>query len=100
MMQATLYLITAVGIMMIGLFGVMIHRHLIRKLLALNLFAAGVFMAYIAIARRAGLPPDPVPHAMVLTGIVISVSSTAFGLQLARRIHMATGKPELPPRAE
>ena len=40
--------------------------------------------------------PDPVPHAMVLTGIVVAVSATAFALVLARRIYSVTGSTRLP----
>ena len=42
-------------------------------------------------ARVAGDRPDPVPHAMVLTGIVVAVSATALALALACRIHQETG---------
>jgi len=49
---------------------------------------AGVFMLLIAVAYRGpGLPPDPVPHALVLTGIVVAVSATALALALVRRLH-------------
>jgi len=49
---------------------------------------AGVFMLLIAVAYRGpGLPPDPLPHALVLTGIVVAVSATALALALARRLH-------------
>ena len=59
--------------------------HPLRRLLAINLVGNGVFLALILIARRLPDGPDPVPHAMVLTGIVIAVSATAFGLALIRR---------------
>ncbi len=39
--------------------------------------------------------PDPVPHAMVITGIVVAVSATAFALVLAWRIRHATGRTAL-----
>ena len=47
----------------------------------------------IASAYRAphGLP-DPVPHAMVLTGIVVAVSMTALALVLAGRLLTAGGQ--------
>jgi hypothetical protein len=55
--------------------------------LAINVMGAGVFMMLIAVAYRGpDLAPDPVPHALVLTGIVVAVSATALALALARRL--------------
>jgi multicomponent Na+:H+ antiporter subunit C len=49
----------------------------------------GVFMVLVTSALGQGQPADPVPHAMVLTGIVVAVSATAFALalSLARERH-------------
>ncbi|HMP75685.1 MAG TPA: cation:proton antiporter subunit C [Kiritimatiellia bacterium] len=92
-----LYLITAVLLLVIGLYGVLIRPHLLRKMTALNVMSSGLFLLFIAVAYRgADTPADPVPHAMVLTGIVISVSATAFGLLLIRRVLDVTGRAELP----
>jgi multicomponent Na+:H+ antiporter subunit C len=85
-----------------ALFGLALHAfiagaHLLRKILAFNIMGSGVFLIFIALAYRAGRSsPDPVPHAMVLTGIVVSISATAFALALACRIHATTGRAELP----
>jgi multicomponent Na+:H+ antiporter subunit C len=47
----------------------------------------GVFLVFVAIgSRKSGLFPDPVPHAMVLTGIVVSVCATGLALALIARI--------------
>lgn len=63
----------------------------VRRLLAINIAYSGVFLVFVAIARRAasGLA-DPIPHALVLTGIVVSVSSTVVALALTRRLVKAT----------
>jgi len=58
-----------------------------------------VFMFLIAIAKR-DILPDPVPHAMVLTGIVVAVSATALALALTLRVRAATGKAELPEKSQ
>jgi multicomponent Na+:H+ antiporter subunit C len=39
---------------------------------------------------------DPVPQAMVLTGIVVAVAATALALALVRKLHALTGQLELP----
>ena len=92
-----LYLGTAVILFVLGLYGVLIRPHLLRKMTGLNVMSSGLFLLFVAIAYRgAEEPADPVPHAMVLTGIVISVSATAFGLLLIRRVLETTGRAELP----
>lgn len=92
-----LYLMTAVALLVLGLYGVLIRPHLLRKMTALNVMSAGLFLIFVAVAYRGpDAAPDPVPHAMVLTGIVISASATAFGLLLIRRVMEATGRADLP----
>jgi multicomponent Na+:H+ antiporter subunit C len=89
-----LYLLTATLLLVIGLFGLLTHPHLLKKLLGLNIMAAGIFLLLVAVADR-GATPDPVPHALVLTGIVVSVSATAFGVALAIRLYRVTGRTDL-----
>ncbi len=61
---------------------------LLRRILALNVMSSAVFLMLVAIARRQSEgPPDPIPHAMVLTGIVVAVSASAFALVLLKRLH-------------
>lgn len=60
-------------------------RHVLRKVLALNVLSGGVFLVLVGFAQRAG-EPDPVAHALVLTGIVVAVSATGLALALARRL--------------
>jgi multicomponent Na+:H+ antiporter subunit C len=74
----------------VGLYALVVRRDLLRKILAVNVVGNGVFLIIVALAQRAGVP-DPVPHAMVLTGIVVAVSATAFALALAVRVRDATG---------
>ncbi len=83
-----LYGLTACVIVALGLRGALLHASLLQRVVAINVMGAGVFMLLIAVAYRGpGLPPDPLPHALVLTGIVVAVSATALALALARRLH-------------
>ena len=91
----TLYALAGIALFALGLHALIARAHLVAKILGLNVMSTGVFMFLIAIARRHD-PPDPVPHAMVLTGIVVAVSATALALVLALRVRAATGKAELP----
>jgi len=66
----------------------------LRKILAFNVIGSGVFMLFGAIARRgaaAGMGGDPVPQALLITGIVVAFSATALAVALLLRLHAATG---------
>lgn len=95
MTQILWYALIGVGLFSIGLFGLLLQRHLLRRVLSLNVMGSGVFMVFVALAGRAATP-DPVPHAMVLTGLVVSVSATALALVLIGRVQRLYGRPELP----
>jgi multicomponent Na+:H+ antiporter subunit C len=98
MSSALLYSITGLGIFAIGLLGIVLAGHVMRKILALNIMGIGIFMLLIAIAKQDGAFVDPVPHAMVLTGIVIAAAGTALALNLMVRLHRMSdpkqGKPK------
>ena len=71
----------------IGLGNTLVGSSLLKRILAINVMGAGVFMLLVAVAYRGpDLKPDPLPHALVLTGIVVAVSATAMALALARRL--------------
>jgi len=91
-----IYAVTAMFLFCLGLWGLVSHKNLVRKIVALNVMAGGVFLFFISIAnldQSGGV--DPVPQAMVLTGIVVAISLTAFALCLTRLIHEKTGHAEL-----
>lgn len=88
---------TGIGLFALGLAAAVGHSHLLRKVLALNLAGSGVFLLFIALAYRGPqASPDPVPHALVLTGLVVSVSATALLLALVRRIFGGKAPAALP----
>ena len=79
---------TGLGILLflMGAGALGLRRGMIQQLLAINVMGIGIFMCLIAGANRSGVI-DHVPHALVLTGIVVAVSATAFGLSLALKLH-------------
>ena len=88
MITTILYSLTGLILFGMGFYTLIIHSHPLRKILAVNVMATGVFLILVATAY---IPLgqgdiDPVPHAMVLTGIVVSVSVTALALILACRV--------------
>lgn len=78
-----LYALAGVALFALGLVHLVARTHVVRRILALNIMGSGVFLVLIALAKRAPEGPDPVPQAMVLTGLVVSVSATAVALFLA-----------------
>jgi multicomponent Na+:H+ antiporter subunit C len=91
-----IYGTTAVLLFCLGLHGLIVRRNVLRMIMGLNIMAAGVFLLFISLAdRNRDLFADPVPQAMVLTGIVISISATGFALALTRRIQGRTGQTTL-----
>jgi multicomponent Na+:H+ antiporter subunit C len=91
-----IYLITAAALFGIGFYSMLAQRQLLRCIMALNVMGSGVFLLFITLsAESPGPVPDPVPQAMVLTGIVVSVCATGLALALADRVQAATGATEL-----
>lgn len=86
MSGAAPFLVLGAGLFALGLYGLFVRRNVILKLIALNVAASGVFLVMVAAAPLVDGRPDPLPQALVLTGIVISVSVTAFALALVRRL--------------
>jgi multicomponent Na+:H+ antiporter subunit C len=92
---ALLYALTGGVLFAMGLAGMILQQHLLRRILAFNILGSGSFLTLIGLGQRGGLP-DPVPQAMVLTGIVVAVCATALALALARRLLSLTSTMSLP----
>ena len=92
-----LYALAGVGLFTLGLHALIVHAHLLRKILAVNVMGSGVFLLLVALARRTGEAlPDAVPQAMVLTGIVVAIAATALALVLMLQLAAETGRATLP----
>lgn len=85
---ATIHGLAGLAVFGIGLAGALGATDRLRRLIALKLCAVGAGFVLVAAAWRPGpAAPDPVPHALVITGIVVTVSATAAALALIRRLH-------------
>jgi multicomponent Na+:H+ antiporter subunit C len=91
----TLYLLTGALLFVVGFYSLLIQAHVLRRVMAINVMGVGVFLLFTTLAARTGgAIPDPVPHAMVLTGIVVSVCATGLALALALRLQSARDNPD------
>jgi multicomponent Na+:H+ antiporter subunit C len=88
----------AAALVGIGLYGLIVQPHPLRKILAFNVVGSGVFLLFGVIARRgagAGFGGDPVPQALLITGIVVAFSATALAVALVLRLHEVSGSATL-----
>lgn len=93
-------------LMMMGLFIVISHENLVKKLIGLSIFQTSVFLFYITLGRVSGgtapiltdapdtIYSNPLPHVLILTAIVVGVATIALGLALILRINEAFGSIE------
>jgi multicomponent Na+:H+ antiporter subunit C len=94
----------AAWLVMVGLYGVVSSRNLIRTILCLGVVQAGTYVLLLAIGYRTGakapvvadIPPvvplvDPVVQVLVLTDVVIEATVSALLLALAVQAHKRFG---------
>ncbi len=105
-MIATHYVYWALfAIMMTGLYIVISHGNLIKKLIGLTVFQVGIYLFFISLGKVTdGTAPiieegvqsysNPLPQVLILTAIVVGVATLAVGLALAVRIFEAYGTVE------
>jgi len=89
MTGTALYGLAGAALVALGLFGLVVQAAVLRKILAFNLLGGGVFLLFGVVARRAG--GDPVPQALVITGLVVAFAATALAVVLALRMDQITG---------
>ncbi|MFU8786429.1 MAG: sodium:proton antiporter [Candidatus Izemoplasmataceae bacterium] len=94
----------AMALFTIGLYTVVTHSNLIKRIIGINIMGTGIFLFFIAIGNvTGGQPPivdpsnpdviyiNPVPSVLILTGIVVVVSITVYSLSLVIRIYETYG---------
>jgi multicomponent Na+:H+ antiporter subunit C len=100
--QTKYFYLAVIFLMMIGLYTTLSSKNLIKKVIGLNIFQVSVFLFYIAMSKvKHGTAPilwdkshvydNPLPHVLILTAIVVSVSTTAVALALVINIHKEYG---------
>ena len=88
MSAVTVFGLCAAAAVGLGLYGLITHPQPLRKIVAFNVLGNGVFLLFGVVGRRgaaAGFGNDPVPQALVITGIVVAFSATALAIALLLR---------------
>jgi multicomponent Na+:H+ antiporter subunit C len=88
MSAVTVFGLCAAAAVGLGLYGLITHPQPLRKIVAFNVLGSGVFLLFGVVGRRgaaAGVGNDPVPQALVITGIVVAFSATALAIALLLR---------------
>ena len=112
-MLTLLFGISAGSLILVGIYGVLTKTNVIRILLALNILETGINLLIVALGYfedgetpiiqqvvEGGRPlqfVDPLPHALVLTSIVIGLGTTALALGLTIRYYEKQKTLELQP---
>lgn len=101
--------ITAALLFGIGFLNVLLQNNLIKKVVGFNIMDSSIFLLLASLGYVEGhqapivsegavdpaLYINPIPSGLVLTGIVVSVSITAFSLALILRVYRRYGTVEL-----
>jgi len=101
-LSANMYYLVSVILFVIGFHTMLTHNNLIKKIMGMNIMDTALFLFFVSIGYiKGGQAPiitsgvekyvNPVPSALILTGIVISVSFTAFALALVIMLYRDYG---------
>lgn len=101
----SLVMLVFAGVLVAGGVYLTLERTLSRVVIGLSLLTNGINVLILAMGGAAGSPPligteaqtivDPLPQAFILTAIVLSLGTTAFGLALAYRSWRQSGHDEV-----
>ena len=98
-----LYILSLI-LFLIGLYGVLVKRNLIKIIIGLSImeYAVNLFFVLLGYKNNASFPiltrdnlnkvmVDPIPQALILTAIVIGLSVTSLMIAIAIRIYEKYG---------
>ena len=91
---ATLFGLCAAVLVGLGIYALIVNPQPLRKILAFNVVGNGVFVLFGAVAHRGaglGWGGDPVPQALLITGLVVAFSASALAVAVLLRLFDETG---------
>ena len=85
-----------------GLYIVVAHGNMVKKLVGLGIFQTSVYLLFLSpgkilggtapiISEKFEVYSNPLPHVLILTAIVVGVATIALGMALLVRINEAYG---------
>ena len=95
-------------LMFLGMFGMIISNNYMKKMMAMNVMQVAVILFFLCFAQKEGgmipilngittdpnLYINPLPHALMLTAIVVSLGTTGVAIALLMRIKETYGSVE------
>ena len=95
-------------LMFLGMFGMIISNNYMKKMMAMNVMQVAVIFFFLCFAQKTGgmipilngvttdpnLYINPLPHALMLTAIVVSLGTTGVAIALLMRIKETYGSVE------
>ena len=95
-------------LLFLGLYGMIVSNNYMKKMMAMNVMQVAVIFFYLCFAQKdGGMIPilnglttdpnayiNPLPHALMLTAIVVSLGTTGVALALLMRIKETYGSVE------
>jgi len=105
----TVVTIGSMVLLFIGIFGLLTQKHFIKIFISISIMETAVFLFFIGNMFNAKLTApiisdgftnvanmnDPIPHAMILTAIVIGMAVLALGVSFAIEYYKLTANTEI-----
>ncbi len=99
----------SMGLFFVGLFGLLTQRHLIKIFISISIMEVSVFLYFLGTIFQKELTApilsdgytefvgmnDPIPHAMILTAIVIGMALFALGVSFSIEYYKLTGRTDI-----
>lgn len=94
-MSLSIFALTGAAMVGLGVYGLLAQAHMLRRVIAFNLIGSGLFLFFGAAGAR-GSGIDPIPQALIITGIVVALSASALAVALVVALARKTGRATLP----
>ncbi len=99
-------IIGSMSLFLVGLFGLITRKHIIKIFISISIMESSLFLMFIGLTYRVdsiapiidevhkdvNIMNDPIPHAMILTAIVIAMAVLSLGVSFAIEYYKLTGK--------
>ena len=105
----TIVSIGSMGLFAVGLFGLLTRKHIIKIFISIAIMETSIFLLFIGLSykvnsiapildathKNTALMNDPIPHAMILTAIVIAMAILSLGVSFAIEYYKLTSKTDI-----